>query len=150
VKFEKLFVAICFKVASIIILWRNEMSLSRRQILKCIAAAPLVNLAACSTAPFGSKHSYLSQIIKPQNQNTVFHWIDVILQQIRDQRITPPRAAYNLAMPMVAALHKTIKSPIASVRARVMQTLRLLMASLSRLPQRKYFNSLLWLKKVNF
>jgi hypothetical protein len=102
VKFEKLFVAICFKVASIIILWRNEMSLSRRQILKCIAAAPLVNLAACSTAPFGSKHSYLSQIIKPQNQNTVFHWIDVILQQIRDQRVTPPRAAYNLAMPMVA------------------------------------------------
>lgn len=78
------------------------MSINRRQLLKCIAAAPIMNLAACSTAKFGSKHSYLSQIIEPQYQNTVFHWIDVILQQTRDQRITPPRAAYNFAMPMAA------------------------------------------------
>ncbi len=78
------------------------MSLSRRQILKCMASVPLLNLAACRTAPFGSTHSYLTQIIKPQNQNTVFHWVDVVLQQVRDQRITPPRAAYNFAMPMTA------------------------------------------------
>lgn len=78
------------------------MPLSRRQVLKCMAAAPLANLAACSTSPFGSRHSYLSQIIEPQNQNTIFHWIDITLQQVRDQRITPPRAAYNFAMPMTA------------------------------------------------
>ena len=28
--------------------------------------------------------------------------MDVILQQVRDQRVPPPRAAYNLAMPTVA------------------------------------------------
>lgn len=78
------------------------MKINRRQLMKCIAIAPLMNLAACSTAKFGSKHSYLSQIIEPQNQNTVFYWIDVILQQTRDQRVAPPRAAYNFAMPMVA------------------------------------------------
>lgn len=78
------------------------MALSRRQLIKCMAAVPLANLAACSTAKFGSKHSYISQIIEPQNQNTVFYWVDVILQQTRDQRITPPRAAYNFAMPMAA------------------------------------------------
>ena len=78
------------------------MDRNRRQLMRYIAAAPLLNLAACATAPFGSKHSYLSQIIEPKNQNTVFHWIDIALQQTRDQRVTPPRAAYNFAMPMTA------------------------------------------------
>lgn len=74
----------------------------RRQFIKLMAATPLTSLAACSTAKFGSKHSYLSQIIQPQHQNTVFHWVDVILQQTRDQRLVPPRAAYNFAMPLAA------------------------------------------------
>lgn len=51
---------------------------------------------------FGTKSSYLSQIIDPKYNNTIFHWIDIALQQTRDQRVAPPRAAYNLAMPMVA------------------------------------------------
>ncbi len=80
----------------------KSMSISRRQLLKSVAAMSLFNIAGCSTAPYGSKHSYLTQIIEPQNQNTVFHWVDVLLQQTRDQRIVPPRAAYNFAMPMVA------------------------------------------------
>jgi len=67
-----------------------------------MAVAPAFGVGACKTAPFGSRHSYLSQIIHPENQNTVFHWVDVVLQQTRDQRITPPRAAYNFAMPLVA------------------------------------------------
>ncbi len=76
--------------------------MNRRQILKYMAATPMLTMAACTTAPFGSKHSYLSQIIAPEHQNTVFHWVDVILQQTRDQRVAPPRAAYNFAMPMAA------------------------------------------------
>lgn len=78
------------------------MTINRRQLIKCMAAAPLLNLAACSTTEFDSKHSYINQVVEPQYQNTVFHWIDVILQQTRDQRVAPPRAAYNFAMPMTA------------------------------------------------
>ena len=76
--------------------------MNRRQLLKSAAGISLLHLAACSTKPYGSKHSYLSQFLLPENQNTVFFWIDTALQQVRDQRITPPRAAYNFAMPMVA------------------------------------------------
>ncbi len=76
--------------------------IKRRALLKGFATLPLLSSVGCATAPFGSKHSYTSQIISPQNHNTVFHWVDTILQQVRDQRIAPPRAAYNFAMPMAA------------------------------------------------
>ncbi len=78
------------------------MSITRRQLLKSMAAIPVMQLVGCSTVEFGSQQSYLTQILEPKNQNTVFHWIDIALQQVRDQRVAPPRAAYNFAMPMVA------------------------------------------------
>ena len=79
-----------------------ETSMNRRNLLKCLAVAPVLGSLGCATAPFGSRHSYLNQIVKPQNNNTVFHWLDIALQQVRDQRVAPPRAAYNFAMPMAA------------------------------------------------
>lgn len=75
---------------------------NRRQALKILGAAPLLLAAGCSTSRYGSRQSYLSQIVEPANLNTVFHWVDVALQQTRDQRIAPPRAAYNFAMPLAA------------------------------------------------
>ncbi|RKQ72082.1 PAP2 superfamily protein [Litorimonas taeanensis] len=80
------------------------MGISRREWMKGsagIAAAAMLPLAGC-VAPMGSKSSYLTQVLAPQNNNTVFHWLDVIMQQTRDQRVAPPRAAYNFAMPLVA------------------------------------------------
>jgi len=77
------------------------MRLSRRRFLASGAAASALGLSGCVSA-YGSKSSYITQIIQPQNRNTVFHWVDVVLQQTRDQRVAPPRAAYNFAMPMAA------------------------------------------------
>jgi len=74
------------------------MALSRRHLLTSGTAL----LASACVAPMGSKSSYLTQVLAPQNNNTVFHWLDVILQQTRDQRVPPPRAAYNFALPLVA------------------------------------------------
>lgn len=76
--------------------------INRRFFLKNSAALSASLLAGCSVTSFGNNQSYITQILEPKNQNTVFYWIDVILQQTRDQRIPPPRAAYNLAMPMAA------------------------------------------------
>lgn len=78
------------------------MALSRRKFLAGASAGLLVGLPGCSTAPFGSGQSYLTRIIEPANHNTVFHWVDIVLQQVRDQRMSPPRAAYAFAAPMVA------------------------------------------------
>ena len=50
--------------------------------------------------PAASGSSYTSRIVDPKNRNTVFHWVDTVLQQVRDQRISPPRAAYTYALPM--------------------------------------------------
>jgi len=77
------------------------MALSRRDFLLGSAAISATGLSGCVSS-FGSPASYASQILKPQSQNTVFHWLDVAMQQTRDQRVAPPRAAYNFAMPMVA------------------------------------------------
>jgi len=49
------------------------MKLSRRHLLGGLAAT---SLAAC-VAPMGSRSSYLTQVLAPQNNNTVFHWLDV-------------------------------------------------------------------------
>lgn len=77
------------------------MNLSRRNFCKTLALASATGLGACAS-PYGSKSSYISQIIHPKNHNTVFHWLDVLLQQIREQRTPPPRAAVVLAMPLTA------------------------------------------------
>ncbi|WP_162143748.1 vanadium-dependent haloperoxidase [Hellea balneolensis] len=79
------------------------MTISRRNLMGGLAATGLAatGLAGC-VAPMGSSSSYLTQVLAPQNNNTVFHWLDVILQQTRDQRVPPPRAAYNFALPLVA------------------------------------------------
>ena len=77
--------------------------LSRRGLLAGTGAGAFgLLLPGCSTASFGSKSSYLSQVVAPENRNTVFHWVDIALQQTRDQRVAPPRAAYSYAAPMVA------------------------------------------------
>ena len=79
------------------------MQLSRRSLLTGAAASvAAAGLGGCATAQFGTRSSYLTNIVKPQNQNTVYHWVDVAMQQVRDQRTAPPRAAYNFAAPMVA------------------------------------------------
>ena len=53
-------------------------------------------------SPYGHRSSYTSQILEPQNQSTVFHWVDAAMQQVRDQRISPPRAAYNYGLTAAA------------------------------------------------
>lgn len=77
------------------------MSISRRHLLAAGASLAALGPAACVSS-YGSKTSYQSQIVKPENRNAVFYWVDAILQQTRDQRVAPPRAAYNFAMPMAA------------------------------------------------
>lgn len=74
------------------------MIMSRRHVLLGLATSA----AAACVAPMGSQSSYMGQILAPQNNNAVFHWLDVILQQTRDQRVAPPRAAYNFALPLTA------------------------------------------------
>ena len=46
--------------------------------------------------------SYLPAALGSRNPNTVFYWIDVALQKIRDHRVPFPRSSYCLTMPMVA------------------------------------------------
>ena len=77
------------------------MYFSRRQFLTGAATASAFLAAGCASS-YGHRSSYLSQILNPQNQNTVFHWVDITLQQVRDQRVLAPRAAYNYALPMAA------------------------------------------------
>lgn len=77
------------------------MKLSRRALLGGMAAGTALLTSGC-VSKYGSSTSYLTQVLKPENQNTVFHWVDVAMQQVRDQRVPPPRAAYNFALPMAA------------------------------------------------
>ncbi len=46
--------------------------------------------------------SYLPAVLGSRNSNTVFYWIDIGLQKIRDHRVPFPRSSYCLTMPMVA------------------------------------------------
>ncbi|MEO0411967.1 MAG: vanadium-dependent haloperoxidase [Pseudomonadota bacterium] len=73
----------------------------RRAAAALVGAAGVATLSGCA-ARYGSRSSYLTPILKPENQNTVFYWLDVLMQQVRDQRVPPPRAAYNFAMPLAA------------------------------------------------
>ena len=77
------------------------MTFSRRHFLASAGVAGFAGLSGC-TGRFGSVNSYLTPIMQPQNHNIVTYWCDVVMQQIRDQRVPPPRAAYNLAMPTAA------------------------------------------------
>ena len=77
------------------------MNYTRRQFLRNAAAASALLATGC-VGPQGSKTSYTSQIIKPENESTVFRWVDTALQQVRDQRATPPLAAYCLSLPLAA------------------------------------------------
>ena len=74
---------------------------SRRQFLAAATAATALPMAGCVGSP-GSRSSYTSQILKPRNRNAVYDWLDTALQQVRDQRLPPPRAAYVCSVPMAA------------------------------------------------
>ncbi|MEO9470513.1 vanadium-dependent haloperoxidase [Parasphingorhabdus sp.] len=56
---------------------------------------------------FGSAACYLTPVLAPQHQNCIFHWIDIALQLVRREQIALPRAAYCLAMPMIAGFLAT-------------------------------------------
>ena len=79
---------------------------SRRRFLAAGAAAASVgSLTACvgpQVATYGHASSYATQVLQPENRNTVFHWVDAALQQVRDQRVLTPRAAYNYGLAMSA------------------------------------------------
>ena len=79
----------------------GRMDFPRRQFLIGAAATSLLPLAGC-VSPYGHRAAYTSQILKPQNQSTVFHWVDVALQSVRNQRILTPRAAYNYGLTTAA------------------------------------------------
>ena len=78
------------------------MKQSRRQFLAAAASAvstlAVTGCAGPHVAPHGHRSSYTSRILKPGKQNTVFLWVDSALQQVRDQRVLTPRAAYNLGL----------------------------------------------------
>ena len=75
------------------------MNHTRRQFLAATAAASVLPIAGC-VSPYGNQASYTTQILKPQHQNTVFHWADLALQSVRNQRILTPRAAYCYGLTM--------------------------------------------------
>ena len=77
---------------------RNHLrAFSRRNLLKGVGATSALSLAGCMS-PHGHRSSYTSQIIKPGNHNTVFHWVDMALQCVRNQRVLTPRAAYDYGL----------------------------------------------------
>ncbi|MEP3421806.1 MAG: vanadium-dependent haloperoxidase [Erythrobacter sp.] len=79
------------------------MIISRRAAMAGAAATiAATGLSGCATGSMGSRASYLTNIVEPRNTNTVYRWVDIAMQQVRDQRVAPPRAAYNFAGPMVA------------------------------------------------
>ncbi|MYD45599.1 MAG: vanadium-dependent haloperoxidase [Gammaproteobacteria bacterium] len=74
------------------------MQFTRRRCLLgagAIASFPLLHSCVSPfSARYGNKGSYLTKILEPKNQNALYYWIDVVMQQIRDQRLFTPRAAY--------------------------------------------------------
>ena len=67
-----------------------------------MGAAALTSLGAGCVSQYGHRSSYATQIIEPQHHNAVFEWVDAALQQVRDQRLTSPHAAYCLSLPLSA------------------------------------------------
>ncbi len=82
------------------------MNQSRRQFLgAAVGAASGFAVTGCvgpHVAPHGHPSSYTSPILRADRQNAVFLWIDAALQQVRDQRVLTPRAAYNLGLATAA------------------------------------------------
>ncbi len=75
------------------------MSFSWRRFLAVSASTlALTGCVGPHVAPLGSRNSYASQILRPENHNTVFRWVDAAMQQVRDQRMLTPRAAYNFGL----------------------------------------------------
>ena len=59
------------------------MSFTRRRFLT--ATASTLAMTGCvgpHVAPLGSGNSYASQVLKPENHNTVFRWVDTAMQQV--------------------------------------------------------------------
>ena len=87
------------------------MNVSRRQCLLGAGAITSVSLLSGCVGPysatFGNNASYLTKILKPQNHNALYYWIDVVLQQIRDQRLFTPRAAYIFGLTNTAGFLAT-------------------------------------------
>lgn len=73
-----------------------------RSLATAAAAVPLAGGVGVSAVSRAQGSSYASQILGPGKQNAVFHWVDAALQQIRDQRVLAPRAAYNLGLATAA------------------------------------------------
>ena len=94
----------------------RTMDHSRRKFLAAASRScryPPLSLSGClapKAAPHGHRSSYTSQILQPGNANTVFHWTDVALQQVRDQRVLTPRAAYNYGLGMAASLASPVSN----------------------------------------
>jgi len=78
-----------------------QLDLTKRQFLAGAAAASTLSAIGCAS-PYGHEASYITQVLQPQHQNTVFHWVDIALQQVRNQRVLTPRAAYNYGLTMAA------------------------------------------------
>ncbi len=74
-----------------------------RSLATAVAAVPLAGGIGASVVSQAHGSSYASQILGPGKQNAVFYWVDAALQQIRDQRVLAPRAAYNLGLATAAA-----------------------------------------------
>ena len=90
------------------------MEQSRRQFLKTsastLSAFALTGCVVPNVSPpphQKNSSSYTKQILKPENRNTVFHWMDVVFKQTRDQRVTSPRAAYNFSLATTAGFLAT-------------------------------------------
>lgn len=77
------------------------MSLSRRNFCKALVGSSALLVAGCASK-YGHESSYITNIVERRHLNPVFHWLDIAMQQVRDQRVPPPRAAYNFAMPLAA------------------------------------------------
>ncbi len=80
---------------------QDRVNGSRRRFLAGAALTCAFPIAGC-VSPYGHRASYSTQILQPEYQNTVFHWADVALQQVRNQRVLTPRAAYNYGLTLTA------------------------------------------------
>ena len=73
------------------------MKLTRRQLLQNTALLAGGALTGCAQL-HGKPASYLTGVIEPEKQNTVFYWMDAAMQSVRDQAIVPPMAARCLSL----------------------------------------------------
>ena len=73
------------------------MPISRRTFLQSAGLLTCGTLTGCARQ-YGGQESYLTNVIKPEKQNTVFEWTDIALQSVRDQAVVPPMAARALSL----------------------------------------------------